>query len=76
MVGAQGSNPASVPEAVRTLPFRGRRSRNKVSVGEPADGSFEEHSPSVVSSSLLSGRVVHAPTPDSERSKSLPGTSS
>src|SRR5271170_4123082 len=27
-----------VPELVRTLPFRGRRSRNKVSVGEPAEG--------------------------------------
>ena len=25
----------------RTLSFRGRRSRNKVSVGEPAEGSFE-----------------------------------
>src|SRR3989338_9697288 len=48
MVGTQGSNPVSVPEAVRTLPFRGRRSRNKVSVGEPADGSFEERRPSVV----------------------------
>lgn len=27
-------------ESVRTLPFRGRRSRNKVSVGEPAEGSL------------------------------------
>ena len=26
-------------EVVQTLPFRGRRSRNKVSVGEPAEGS-------------------------------------
>ena len=25
----------------RTLSFRGRRSRNKVSVGEPAEGSFK-----------------------------------
>ena len=24
----------------QTLPLRGRRSRNKVSVGEPAEGSF------------------------------------
>lgn len=30
----------SVPEVVQTLPFRGRRSRNKVSVGEPAEGSL------------------------------------
>ena len=27
-------------ELVLTLSFRGRRSRNKVSVGEPAEGSF------------------------------------
>ena len=27
-------------EDARTLSFRGRRSRNKVSVGEPAEGSF------------------------------------
>ena len=27
-------------EVVQTLPFRGRRSRNKVSVGEPAEGSL------------------------------------
>jgi hypothetical protein len=33
--GSRGSG-----EADRTLPFRGRRSRNKVSVGEPAEGSL------------------------------------
>jgi hypothetical protein len=27
-------------EDILTLPFRGRRSRNKVSVGEPAEGSL------------------------------------
>lgn len=27
-------------ELIRTLSLRGRRSRNKVSVGEPAEGSF------------------------------------
>ena len=27
-------------EDTQTLSFRGRRSRNKVSVGEPAEGSF------------------------------------
>lgn len=31
---------APSPEVRRTLPFRGRRSRNKVSVGEPAEGSL------------------------------------
>lgn len=31
---------APCPEVRRTLPFRGRRSRNKVSVGEPAEGSL------------------------------------
>lgn len=79
MVGTQGSNPVSVPEAVRTLPFRGRRSRNKVSVGEPADGSFEETlsigrdslSPSFFQKDW--GGRGHAPTPDRERKKSLPG---
>ena len=29
-------------ESVRTLPFRGRRSRNKVSVSEPAEGSLAQ----------------------------------
>ena len=29
-------------ELSRTLSFRGRRSRNKVSVGEPAEGSFKK----------------------------------
>ena len=34
-------SPAAMPrEAVQTLSFRGRRSRNKVSVGEPAEGSL------------------------------------
>ena len=28
-------------EVSQTLSFRGRRSRNKVSVGEPAEGSFK-----------------------------------
>ncbi len=31
-------------EVVQTLPFRGRRSRNKVSVGEPAEGSLTHKS--------------------------------
>ena len=34
-------SPVAMPrEAVQTLSFRGRRSRNKVSVGEPAEGSL------------------------------------
>ena len=32
-------------EVVQTLPFRGRRSRNKVSVGEPAEGSLKPIKP-------------------------------
>ena len=36
---AFGSPEATLREAVQTLLFRGRRSRNKVSVGEPAEGS-------------------------------------
>ncbi|KAI9070504.1 hypothetical protein K1719_047534 [Acacia pycnantha] len=35
-----GSPPATSREVHRTLSFRGRRSRNKVSVGEPAEGSL------------------------------------
>ena len=35
-----GSPSEMLREAVQTLSFRGRRSRNKVSVGEPAEGSF------------------------------------
>ena len=37
---AFGSPDATLREAVQTLSFRGRRSRNKVSVGEPAEGSL------------------------------------
>ena len=39
--GNAAGSPAAMPrEAVQTLSLRGRRSRNKVSVGEPAEGSF------------------------------------
>ena len=39
--GNAAGSPAAMPrEAVQTLSFRGRRSRNKVSVGEPAEGSL------------------------------------
>ena len=34
----------SLPERVQIMPFRGTKSRNKVSVGEPAEGSFRTHS--------------------------------
>jgi hypothetical protein len=37
---AAGSPAAMVREVTQTLSFRGRRSRNKVSVGEPAEGSL------------------------------------
>ena len=37
-----GSPVGSMREVHWTLSFRGRRSRNKVSVGEPAEGSFTE----------------------------------
>ena len=42
---AFGSPDATLREAVQTLLFRGRRSRNKVSVGEPAEGSFTRIQP-------------------------------
>ena len=38
-----GSPSEMLREAVQTLSFRGRRSRNKVSVGEPAEGSFTRY---------------------------------
>ena len=39
--GNAAGSPAAMPrEAVQTLSFRGGRSRNKVSVGEPAEGSL------------------------------------
>jgi hypothetical protein len=44
----------SAPEVVQTLPFRGRRSRNKVSVGEPAEGSLKQ----LVERSIIWGCVV------------------
>ena len=41
--GNAAGSPAAMPrEAVQTLSFRGRRSRNKVSVGEPAEGSLSK----------------------------------
>jgi hypothetical protein len=42
-----GSPPAMLREAVQTLSFRGRRSRNKVSVGEPAEGSLPVFPPAL-----------------------------
>ena len=46
---AAGS-PAAMPrEVTQTLSFRGRRSRNKVSVGEPAEGSLPMHPLATVS---------------------------
>ena len=37
-----GNRRGAMSELVQTLPFRGRRSRNKVSVGEPAEGSLTQ----------------------------------
>ena len=47
--GNAAGSPAAMPrEAVQTLSFRGRRSRNKVSVGEPAEGSLPVFPPALV----------------------------
>ena len=43
-----GSPSEMLREAVQTLSFRGRRSRNKVSVGEPAEGSLPVSIPNPV----------------------------
>ena len=57
--GAASGSPAAAPrEAVQTLLFRGRRSRNKVSVGEPAEGSLSFlHPHPVYRSRLLCSRA-------------------
>ena len=44
-------------EAVQTLSFRGRRSRNKVSVGEPAEGSLPVFPPAPVRTAVGGTRV-------------------
>ena len=49
---AFGSPDATLREAVQTLLFRGRRSRNKVSVGEPAEGSLPVSIPNPVRTGL------------------------
>ena len=58
---AFGSPDATLREAVQTLLFRGRRSRNKVSVGEPAEGSLPVSIPNPVrtnSFGFLNGRCA------------------
>ena len=45
-------------EAVQTLSFRGRRSRNKVSVGEPAEGSLSFLHPHTAYLTVLTGGVA------------------
>ena len=46
--GNAAGSPSAMPrEAVQTLSFRGRRSRNKVSVGEPAEGSLPVFPPAL-----------------------------
>ena len=50
---AFGSPDATLREAVQTLLFRGRRSRNKVSVGEPAEGSLPVSIPNPVRTNSL-----------------------
>ena len=65
---AFGSPDATLREAVQTLLFRGRRSRNKVSVGEPAEGSLPVSIPNPVRTggpllSRLGGRGGASPRP-------------
>ena len=58
---AFGSPDATLREAVQTLLFRGRRSRNKVSVGEPAEGSFRWNRPTHPRTVMVGGAPA-APT--------------
>ena len=69
-------------KVLRTLSFRGRRSRNKVSVGEPAEGSFAhvQHILLIFMWNLhgdimlipLSNTIWHCVTHDSKHSCSFP----
>ena len=45
MMGGWRSAAVRPSEVLQTLAFRGRRSRNKVSVGEPAEGSLHSIGP-------------------------------
>ena len=66
--GNAAGSPAAMPrEAVQTLSFRGRRSRNKVSVGEPAEGSLPVFPPSTFAYCLSSRGVVCAALSSSRR---------
>ena len=57
--GNAAGSPAAMPrEAVQTLSFRGRRSRNKVSVGEPAEGSLPVFPPRTRANVWVSARVA------------------
>jgi hypothetical protein len=61
--GNVAGSPAAMPrEAVQTLSFRGRRSRNKVSVGEPAEGSLPVFPPARMRTvtCTLGGRLERA----------------
>ena len=57
---AFGSPDATLREAVQTLLFRGRRSRNKVSVGEPAEGSLPVSSTPTAAHCLLTEHFPRA----------------
>ena len=60
--GNASGSPAAMPrEAVQTLLFRGRRSRNKVSVGEPAEGSLPVSIPNPVRTNSLGFLMGGAP---------------
>lgn len=54
---------APCPEVRRTLPFRGRRSRNKVSVGEPAEGSLPNASLRLRPANSCAGPVISSSLP-------------
>ena len=57
-----GSPSEMLREAVQTLSFRGRRSRNKVSVGEPAEGSFARINVHISFASVLDELTVRRVT--------------
>ena len=64
---AAGSPAAMLWEAAQTLSFRGRRSRNKVSVGEPAEGSLPVFPPPPVRTVPSRGVPASRPAPPGVR---------
>jgi hypothetical protein len=73
MIGGWRSAAVRPSEVLQTLAFRGRRSRNKVSVGEPAEGSLHSIGPTTANRCSVLGRATYpAPVPHGTDHRILP----